>query len=78
VPVLTWQPSDKKIEPELWKQVESWQPGTILWLVSPDQKTREPILYKDKKTHAPISPKQLEEALRAAAKKHNLKFIEPK
>lgn len=58
--------------------MEKWEPGTILWIVSPDKKIREPILYKDKKTHGPITPKRLEEALKAILKKHDLKFVEPR
>ena len=76
VPVLTWR--DKKIETELWDETEKWQPTAILWIVSPDKKIREPIAYKDKKTFAPITAKQLEAALREIAKKHKLKFVEPK
>lgn len=85
-PVLTRDPSSPRtvggkevqIELEIWKETEAWGPDEILWLVSPDKKTRVPIPYVNSERQRPTTPAELTAKIREALKEHDVRLVEPK
>jgi hypothetical protein len=60
-------------ERELWDRLMSWStpgPASLVWIVSPDQRIREPIRYME--DGRIVTPGQLEERIRAICRRHGL------